>query len=73
MLPFACAAPRVERRPPANFFVYSFGAAFFGAGVCLLAAGPLAASLPWWAGIFQAQALWTEYLTPLALLAFAEA
>ncbi|MCX7962706.1 MAG: energy-coupling factor ABC transporter permease [Burkholderiales bacterium] len=63
----------IERRLPANFFVYSFGAAFFGAGVCLLAVGLLAASLLWCAGVYQANVLWTEYLTPLALLAFAEA
>ncbi|MDW8468866.1 MAG: energy-coupling factor ABC transporter permease [Burkholderiales bacterium] len=63
----------IERRLPANLFVYIFGAAFFGAAVCLLAAGTLAAALLWCAGIYPARVLWAEYLIPLALLAFAEA
>jgi len=61
-----------ERRLPANFFVYVFGAAFFGGGVSMLAAGAataaaLAAFLP------EAQLPGESLVPVLLMLGFGEA
>ncbi|HEY6896062.1 MAG TPA: energy-coupling factor ABC transporter permease [Rhodocyclaceae bacterium] len=63
----------VERFLPAHMFVYIFAAAFFGAGLCVVAAGFLATSLLWAAGAYTAEKLFTEYFPYYALMSFAEA
>jgi uncharacterized membrane protein len=63
----------MERYLPANFFIYIFFGAFFGAAVSLLATGLATASMLWLAGIYSAAFLWQEYLPYTLLLAFAEA
>ena len=63
----------VERYLPANFFVYIFCAAFFGAGVAVVSTGLLATLLLWLAGIYSADMLFAEYFPSFILLGFAEA
>lgn len=63
----------MERYLPANFFIYIFFGAFFGAAASLLATGLATASMLWLAGIYSAAFLWQEYLPYTLLLAFAEA
>lgn len=57
---------------PANFFVYIFFAAFFGAGIAVVSTGLLATLLLWLAGIYPVQLLLEDYLPYFALLGFAE-
>jgi len=61
-----------ERRLPANFFVYVFGAAFFGGGIAMLAAG--AATVAALAVLLPEAKVPPESLVPLLLmLGFGEA
>jgi uncharacterized membrane protein len=62
----------VERCLPANIFVFIFVAAFFGAGLVVLATGVLSALLLWLAGIYSAALLSSDYLPFYVLLGFAE-
>ena len=63
----------VERYLPANFFVYIFCAAFFGAGFAVVSTGLLATLLLWLAGVYSADMLFAEYFPSFILLGFAEA
>lgn len=63
----------VERWLPPNFFVYLFVAAFFGAGAVVAATGLAACTVLWLAGVYPAERLFSDYLPPYVLLAFAEA
>ncbi|MDO8348071.1 MAG: energy-coupling factor ABC transporter permease [Rugosibacter sp.] len=63
----------MERVLPANFFIYIFIGAFFGAAASLLAAGVATASVLWLAGAYPADFLWQHYLSYILLLTFAEA
>lgn len=62
-----------ERFLPANFFVYIFFAAFFGAAAVVVATGVVASLLLWLAAVYPADMLIGEYLPPYLLLGFAEA
>lgn len=62
----------VERWLPANFFIYIFFAAFFGAGLTVVATGGLAGLLLWASGAYTADLLWSDYLPFYVLLGFAE-
>lgn len=62
-----------ERFLPANFFVYIFVAAFFGAAAVVVATGVVASLLLWLASVYPADTLLGEYLPPYLLLGFAEA
>jgi len=63
----------MERHLPANFFVYIFVAAFFGAAAVVVATGLLASALLWLADVYAASALLDDYLPYYVLLGFAEA
>ena len=63
----------VERFLPANFFVYVFVAAFFGAAGAVMATGLLASGLLWLADVYPAITLVDDYLPYYFLLGFAEA
>ena len=62
-----------ERFLPANFFVYVFFPAFFGAALTVAATGLVAILLLWTAGIYSVDMLFGEYFPPFILLGFAEA
>ncbi len=62
----------VERWLPANFFIYIFVVAFFGAGLTVIATGGLAGLLLWMSGAYSADLLWSDYLPFYVLLGFAE-
>ncbi len=62
-----------ERFLPANFFVYIFVAAFFGAAAVVVATGVVASLLLWVAAVYPFEMLAGEYLPPYLLLGFAEA
>lgn len=63
----------VLRWLPANFFIYIFVAAFFGAAVTIMATGVLSTLLFWIAGVYSLEKLLTDYFPYYMLLAFAEA
>lgn len=63
----------VERILPANFFVYVFVVAFFGAGLTALATGAAATALLWAGGAYPAEMLLSDYLPYFLLLGFSEA
>lgn len=63
----------VERWLPANIFVFIFAAAFFGAGLTVVATGALTGLLLWLAGAYTAELLFSDYLPFYLLLGFAEA
>lgn len=63
----------VERWLPANFFIYIFVTAFFGAGLTMVATGVFASALLAVAGIYPPPLLLDEYLQYFFLLGFAEA
>lgn len=63
----------VERCLPANLFIYIFGAAFFGAGICVVATGALASLLLLVSGTYTVELLLSEYFPFYILLGFAEA
>ncbi len=63
----------MERHLPANFFVYIFVAAFFGAAAVVVATGLLASAMLWMADVYAASALLDDYLPYYVLLGFAEA
>lgn len=63
----------VKRWLPANFFVYIFVTAFFGAGIAVVAVGLLSTLLFWGAGIYPLEKLLNDYFPYYFLLAFAEA
>ena len=63
----------MERFMPANFIVYVFVAAFFGAAVVVVATGLLASAILWLAGVYPAALILHDYLPYYALLGFAEA
>ena len=63
----------VERWLPANFFIYVFVTAFFGAGLTVMATGLIACGLLWGAGVYPATMLGEDYLPYYFLLGFAEA
>jgi uncharacterized membrane protein len=62
-----------ERALPANFFVYVFVVAFFGAALSLLAAGIAGAALLTLAAGWPAELVFGEYAPYLLYLAFGEA
>lgn len=62
-----------ERYLPANFFVYVFCAAFFGAGLATLLTGLFSSTLMWLAGIYPAEKIFVDYFPFFLLLGFAEA
>jgi uncharacterized membrane protein len=62
-----------ERHLPANFFIYVFVAAFFGAAATMLATGAAGALLLFLAGVYPAELLLSDYLPYFLLLGFAEA
>lgn len=62
-----------ERFLPANFFIYIFVAAFFGAAAVVVATGVVASLLLWAASVYPLDMLVGEYLPPYLLLGFAEA
>jgi uncharacterized membrane protein len=63
----------VERRLPANIFVYIFVAAFFGAAVTVVATGILTALMLWLSGAYAGELLLSEYVPFYLLLGFSEA
>lgn len=63
----------VERRLPANYFVYVFVQAFLGCGVGIMAVGAVASVLLALAGAFPSAELLEDYLPFFLLLAFSEA
>jgi uncharacterized membrane protein len=63
----------VERWLPANFFIYVFVAAFFGAATTVIGTGLLASALLWLAAVYPAPTLLDDYLPYYLLLGFAEA
>ncbi|RTL54327.1 MAG: hypothetical protein EKK46_08255 [Rhodocyclaceae bacterium] len=63
----------VERHLPANFFVYVFFSAFFGAALTVLAVGLLSTLTVWLAGLYTLDKLLADYLPYYLLLGFAEA
>jgi uncharacterized membrane protein len=63
----------VETRLPANVFIYIFVAAFFGAGLTVVATGAFSVALLWLSGAYAADLLLSEYLPFYLLLGFAEA
>lgn len=70
---FADALRRlVEKLLPANFFIYIFVTAFFGAGLAMVATGLVAAMLLAAAGLYPPALLLDEYLSCFLLLGFAE-
>lgn len=62
-----------DRYLPANFFIYIFVAAFFGAALTTVATGGLSTVLFWLAGIYPLEKLLADYLPYYLLLGFAEA
>lgn len=62
----------VERWLPAHLFIYLLGAAFFGAGLCVVATGALSTILLLLSGAYTADLLLNEYLPFYLLLGFAE-
>lgn len=78
MAVFPCFAAQLllratERFMPANFFVYVFFAAFFGAALVIVATGVLAIVLLAAAAVYPMDMLLAEYLPPYLLIGFAEA
>lgn len=63
----------VERYLPANFFYYTFCAAFFGAAIAVASTGLLSTVVLWLAGVYSAQLLFSDYFPYYVLLGFAEA
>jgi uncharacterized membrane protein len=63
----------VERWLPANIFVFIFGAAFFGAALCVVATGVFASLLLLVSGTYTLDLLLYEYFPFYILLGFAEA
>lgn len=63
----------VERHLPANFFIYVFITAFFGAAVTVVATGLLASVLLWLGGAYPADMLFEDYFPYYILLGFSEA
>lgn len=63
----------VERTLPANFFIYIFVVAFFGAGLCVVSTGALASLLLLASGVYTSELLLSEYFPFYILLGFAEA
>ena len=63
----------VERYLPANFFVYIFFAAFFGAAIAVVSTGLLSSVLLWLAGIYPGDMIFSDYFPSYILLGFAEA
>ena len=63
----------VEKWLPANFFIYIFVAAFFGAAVTVSATGLLSTLALLLVGAYPAADLFTDYFPYFVLLGFAEA
>jgi len=63
----------VERRLPANIFVYIFISAFFGAALTVVATGMLTALLLWLSGAYSGALLLSDYVPFYILLGFSEA
>lgn len=63
----------VERWLPRNYFVYLFGAAFFGAGMTLLLSGVISAGVLAAQPLIEARAVLAHHLPLHLLLAFQEA
>lgn len=63
----------VERRLPANFFIYIFVLAFAGSGLGVVLVGVAATLALWLAGAYPLVQLLDEYLPFFVLLAFSEA
>lgn len=64
---------QVERRLPANFFIYVFVICFFGAAVTVMLTGSLATLVLYLADAYSADQLLSQYLPYFILLAFSEA
>lgn len=78
MAVFPCFAAHLllrvnERFLPANFFVYIFFAAFFGAALVIVLTGIVAIVLLWLAAVYPLDMLVAEYFPPYVLMGFAEA
>jgi uncharacterized membrane protein len=63
----------VERVLPANFFIYVFLAAFFGAAIAVVSTGLLATLLLWAGDVYPADLLFEDYFPYYILLGFSEA
>lgn len=63
----------VERRLPANFFIYIFIVAFAGAGAIVLMSGVMLCLLLWLGDVYPLAQLLQEYLPFFLLQGFAEA
>ena len=63
----------VERVLPANFFIYIFLAAFFGAAIAAVSTGLLATLLLWAGDVYPAGLLFEDYFPYYILLGFSEA
>lgn len=63
----------VERYLPANFFVYVFVAAFFGAAITALSTGFVATMILWLGDVYPATMLFEDYFPYYILLGFSEA
>lgn len=63
----------VERALPANFFIYVFVTAFFGAALVAVATGLLSCLLLWLGGVYPASTLFEDYFPYYILLGFSEA
>lgn len=63
----------VERRLPANIFVFIFVAAFFNAAATVVATGMLTAFLLWLSGAYAGALLLSDYVPFYILLGFSEA
>lgn len=64
---------QVERRLPANFFIYIFVICFFGAAVTVMLTGSLATLVLYLTDAYSADHLLSQYLPYFILLAFSEA
>lgn len=62
-----------EARLPANFFVYVFACAFFGAGLAMLAVIATGSILLWISGAYSPEQLYQDYLQLIPLFMFPEA
>jgi len=63
----------VERFLPANFFIFIFVTAFFGAALTVVVSGAATLTLLWLAGIYPPAMLFEEHFPYYLLLGFAEA
>lgn len=63
----------VQRWLPANFFIYVFLCAYFGAWIAVIVTGLFATALMEWAGLYPFSTLFSDYLLYFVLIGFSEA